>query len=98
MPSHGVTAAMREPGFAILESLSSLAVEGCQEALSTDSAMHVRDNRFPGTWCERAHMYEQEVVRGSRRQIVDNANDNNIHDAAEGAQEIWNRLYFSWKS
>lgn len=57
---HGFAAAMRRPGLAILESLSALAVEGRQEALLADTAMHIRDNRIPGTCCTRA----PEVLRG----------------------------------
>lgn len=63
--SYGIATAMRRPGFAILESLSALAVEGCQKALFTDSAMYIRDNRIPGTLEERA--------RGQRRAEDDTA-------------------------
>ncbi|XP_011867503.1 PREDICTED: uncharacterized protein LOC105561796 isoform X2 [Vollenhovia emeryi] len=44
---------MRRPGLAVLESLSALAVEGRQEALLADAAVHIRDNRIPGATVER---------------------------------------------
>jgi len=62
--SSGITAAMRRPGFAILESLSAIAMEGCQETLLADSAMHIRDNRIPGT------RSESSIVHAARAQEV----------------------------
>lgn len=53
---------MRRPRLAVLESLSAVAVEGRQEALLADAAVHIRDNRIPGTCCTRA----REVLRGRR--------------------------------
>lgn len=53
---------MRRPGLAILESLSAVAVEGRQETFLANAAVHIRDNRIPGTCCARA----REVLCGRR--------------------------------
>lgn len=49
MAEERIASAMHGSRFAVLESLSIVPVERSKEAFSTDTAMHFRDNRIPGT-------------------------------------------------
>ena len=49
MPEERISSALRGSRFAMLESSSIVPLERSKEALSTDSAMHFRDNRITGT-------------------------------------------------
>jgi len=79
--SRGITTTMCRSRLTILESLSALTMEGCQEALLADATMYIRDNRIPGMCC--VYVRRKSFAVG----VIDMQ-----YTRFTRVREIWNRL------